>query len=242
MFLRRKKYVCTSICWILSSPAAMRRCTHWWLGLKRRVWPTIATLPVSFCSRSTASASARLSASGISTWTCLPARRHCIACAAWICVGVQRITASRCLTPKAPAPARQILIVSIVDSLGVLENDVADGCIRRRHVIEAVDLARGRVQRATHDEPHHELDSLGASFTHIVEVRQLREAFGVGCEPVKEARVELAVDEARARALQLMRHATGAPDHHVEVASEGFDRLADRAAEVPAAVAGGRRG
>src|SRR6266496_3192816 len=289
MFLRRKKYVCTSICWILSSPAAMRRCTHWWLGLKRRVWPTIATLPVCSCSRSTASASARLSASGISTWTCLPARRHCIACAAWICVGVQRITAStsrrarlsarsvvtcptpnlratscvdastrptsettstpsifasasRCLTPKAPAPARPILIVSIVDSLGVLENDVADGGIRRRHVIEAIDLARGRVQRATHDEPHHELDSLGARFTHIVEVRQLREAFGIGREPVKEARVELAVDEARARDLQLMRHATGAPDHHVEVASEGFDRLADRAAEVPAAVAGGRRG
>ncbi len=24
-------------------------CTHWWLGLKRRVWPAMATRPVSFC-------------------------------------------------------------------------------------------------------------------------------------------------------------------------------------------------
>src|SRR4030095_14253482 len=243
MFLRRKKYVCTSICWIARSPATMRRCTHWWLGLKRRVWPTIATLPVSCCSRSTASASARLSASGISTCTCLPARRHCTACAAWICVGVQRITAStsrrarlsvrsvvtcatpnlratscvgactrptsettstpsifasasRCLTPKAPAPARQILIASIVDSLRVLENDVADSRIRRGHVIEAVDIARVRVERATHDEPHHELDPFGARLAHVIEVRQFRKALGVGREAIEEAGVELAVAEA----------------------------------------------
>ncbi len=45
MFVRRKKYVCTSICWTLNSRARIRRWTHWWLGLNRRVWPTIATLP-----------------------------------------------------------------------------------------------------------------------------------------------------------------------------------------------------
>ena len=43
---------------------------------------------------STASASARLSASGISIWTCLPAAMHCSACAACIGVGVHRITPS----------------------------------------------------------------------------------------------------------------------------------------------------
>ena len=78
-----------------NSPARIFRCTHWWLGLKRRVWPTIATLPgCAAAAARTASASARLSASGISTCTCLPAARHAIACAACSCVGVHRITAS----------------------------------------------------------------------------------------------------------------------------------------------------
>jgi hypothetical protein len=67
MFVRRKKKVCTSICWRWSSPARILRRTHWWLGLKRRVWPTIATLPDAFCAASTASASFSESASGIST-------------------------------------------------------------------------------------------------------------------------------------------------------------------------------
>ena len=73
----------------------MRLCTNWWLGLKRRVWPPIATSPVFFCIATTASASFRLSARGISTCTCLPASRHCSAWAACIWVGVARMTASR---------------------------------------------------------------------------------------------------------------------------------------------------
>ena len=150
---------------MLNSPAAILLCTHWWLGLKRRVWPHIATRPVFFCSATTASAPASESASGISTCTCLPAFRQAIVCSACICVGVHRITAStsfsarlsarsvrdvarcrtwrrppcvlsssrltsettstpsisliasRCLMPKAPAPASATLIV-IVGSPG----------------------------------------------------------------------------------------------------------------------------
>jgi hypothetical protein len=133
----------------------------------------------------TASASARLSASGISTCTCLPAFRQAMACAACICVGVHRITAStsfsarlsarsvvtwpmpylaavsrvfsssrltsettstpsisliasRCLMPKAPAPASATLMVCSC----VLQDQVAHGGVRRRHVIEAVRHAR----------------------------------------------------------------------------------------------------
>ena len=77
-----------------SSPDSILRCTHWCDGLNRRVWPTMQTSPVSFCTASTAWASAQLSANGISTWTCLPARIAAIDCAACIWVGVHRMTAS----------------------------------------------------------------------------------------------------------------------------------------------------
>src|SRR5690348_2054323 len=50
--------------------------------------------PVSFWARASASASARLSATGISICTCLPERRHWMPCCACICVGVARMAAS----------------------------------------------------------------------------------------------------------------------------------------------------
>src|SRR5262245_55645536 len=214
MLVRRKKYVCTSICWMLNSPATIFLRTHWWLGLSRRVWPHIATLPVCFCSATTSWPSFSASHSGISTCTCLPAFRQAMLCSACIWVGVHRITASsslsfrlsdrsvatcampylsatswvlsrsrpttemtltsamfliasRCLTPKAPAPARATLIVT-----SVLQNQVAHGGVRRRHVVEAVRHLRRRAaggtgrgaarhvgHRAARDEPHHQLDA-----------------------------------------------------------------------------------
>ena len=42
VFSRRRKNVSATRCCSVSSPAAMRRWTHWWLGLKRRVWHTMA--------------------------------------------------------------------------------------------------------------------------------------------------------------------------------------------------------
>src|SRR5262245_56498582 len=50
--------------------------------------------PVSFCTFASSSESFRLSATGISICTCLPARMHCSPCFACICVGVARIAAS----------------------------------------------------------------------------------------------------------------------------------------------------
>ena len=88
---------------MLNSPATIFLCTHWWLGLKRRVWPHIATSPVSFCRSTTACASRQESASGISTCTCLPAFRQAIDCAACICVGVHRITASTSFSARLSA-------------------------------------------------------------------------------------------------------------------------------------------
>src|SRR6185437_14375460 len=73
------------------------------MGLKRRVWPHIATSPVFFCRSTTACASDRESASGISTCTCLPALRQAIDSAACIWVGVHRITASTSLSARLSA-------------------------------------------------------------------------------------------------------------------------------------------
>ena len=88
---------------MLNSPAVILLCTHWWLGLKRRVWPTIATRPLAFCAAATASAPCRLSANGISTCTCLPAFRQAMLCSACICVGVHRMTASTSFSARLSA-------------------------------------------------------------------------------------------------------------------------------------------
>src|SRR5215204_2997647 len=44
----------------------------------------------------------------------------------------------------------------------VFQNDVADRGVRRRYGVEAIDLVHLLIQRATHDEPHHHLDTFGA--------------------------------------------------------------------------------
>src|SRR5215475_5915745 len=221
MLVRRKKKVCTSICWMLNSPATIFLRTHWWLGLKRRVWPHMATSPVFFCRSATACASASESASGISTCTCLPAFMQASAWLACICVGVQRMTAStsfsarlsassvetclipylfatslvgsslrptsdttstpsmflmpsRCLMPNAPAPASATLMVLTMSV--VLQNEVADGRVARRHMVEAVPDGRllaaiAVAHGAARDQPHDELDTLAAGLAHIVDVR-----------------------------------------------------------------------
>ena len=78
----------------MSSPDTMRRWTHWWLGLNRRVWQTIAVTPVRRWAATTASVSASESAIGISIRTCLPASMAATAWAAWTGVGLARMAAS----------------------------------------------------------------------------------------------------------------------------------------------------
>ena len=60
-------------------------------------------------------------------------------------------------------------------------------------------------------------------------------------EVVEERLVELRIDQAGALAADLVRHAAGAEDHDLQVLGIGLDRLADRLAEIEAAVAGRRR-
>src|SRR5690349_6230690 len=138
---------------------------------------------------------------------------------------------SRCLMPNAPAPASATLIALAISV--VLQDEMADGGVARRHVVEAMPhrrlLAAPEVaHRAARNQPHHQLDALGAGFAHVLKMRNFRQAVGIVDQPIQESLVPLLVDQAGARALQLMAHATGAPDLHVERLIIGLDRLADR--------------
>ncbi len=123
----------------------------------------------------------------------------------------------------------------------VLEDDVADRRVRGRHGVEAVDLVNLVVERAAHDQPHDHLDAFGAGLAHVLDVRDARELLRVLAEAVEEGLVPLAVDQAGARAGDLVREPAGAEDDDLEVLGIGLDRLADRLAEHVAAMPGGRR-
>src|ERR1039458_9051582 len=74
-----------------------------------------------------------------------------------------RARASRCLMPKAPAPARAMRMFSTTPEylLRRFQDEVTDGRIRRRYVIEAVELFHLLAEGAAHDEPHDHFDALG---------------------------------------------------------------------------------
>ena len=57
-------------------------------------------------------------------------------------------------------------------SARILENDVTDGGVRCRDVIETVHLAGIGFERAAHDEPHDERDAFGARLAHVLEMGQ----------------------------------------------------------------------
>src|SRR5579863_1067522 len=67
---------------------------------------------------------------------------------------------SRCLMPNAPAPASATLMTLVMSV--VLQDQVADGGVAGRHVIEAMPNRRGRLaaidvaHRPPGDQPHHE--------------------------------------------------------------------------------------
>ena len=95
MFVRRKKYVCTSICSTRSSPAAIFWWIHWWLGLKRRVWPPIPTRPVCLLRRDERLRVGEAVGDGdLDLHVLAGLQALAIPCAACIWVGVQRMTAS----------------------------------------------------------------------------------------------------------------------------------------------------
>src|SRR5262245_32336926 len=88
--------------------------------------------------------------------------------------------------------------------LARFKNDAADGGRGCRHMIEAVDFLHPVPQRTAHRQPHHHLDRLVAGVAQVFERWQVHEPLGVAREVVEEIGVELLVDEARARTLDLV--------------------------------------
>ena len=69
----------------------------------------------------------------------------------------------------------------------------------------------------------------------------MAQRIAVAHQPVEEHIVPFGIDETRARALQLVAHAAGAPHLHIQVLRKARHRAGNRLAQRPAAVARGRR-
>ena len=121
--------------------------------------------------------------------------------------------------PKVPAPASAIFIFFSCRPL--LQNQVTDRRVRSRYMVKAVgDSGLGTTSHIGHgtprDQPHHHLNPLRAGFAYVVDMRQLCQPGRVGDQAVQKGVVEFLVDQPRTRALQLVAHATGAPDLDIE--------------------------
>src|SRR4030095_5915268 len=115
---------------------------------------------------------------------------------------------------------------------------MADGSGGCRHVVETINLLHLVAEGAAHDQPHHEFNRFGAGVTQVFERWNAGEAFGIAGEPVEEGLVEFPVHEAGARALDLMRHPTGAEDNDLEILLPALDGFLDRLAQHEATMAG----
>jgi hydrogenase/urease accessory protein HupE len=82
---------------------------------------------------------------------------------------------------------------------------VTDGGVGRRHRIEAIDFVDLIAERAAHYQPHHHLDAFGAGLAHVIDMRNLDELLRILLQVVEERLVPFAVDQAGARAADLMR-------------------------------------
>src|SRR5215831_15765297 len=141
---------------------------------------------------------------------------------------------SRCLMPKAPAPANAIrmrLDLFLAGRAGGPDHEVPDRGVGPGDVVEAVQLLDGGPHGAAHDQLHDQLDPLGARLAHVLDVRHQCQVVRVADQPVEERVVERGVDEPGARALQLVAHAAGAPDVDREVLAVALHRPADRLAQ-----------
>ena len=110
-------------------------------------------------------------------------------------------------------------------------------------MVQPVDLggctATGEVGHgAPGHEPHHELDPLRPGLAHVLHVLDRGLALGVVDDPLQELAVPRLVDQAGAGPLELVAHAAGAPDLHVEVLVVALDGTAQRPAQLQAAAPG----
>src|SRR5262249_39572905 len=109
-----------------------------------------------------------------------------------------RASPSRCLMPKAPAPARAIpmrLGLFLPRRAGGPDHEGPDRGVGPRDVVEAVQLLDGGPHGPPHDQLHDQLDPLGARLAHVLDVRHQRQVVRVADQPVEERVVERGVDE-----------------------------------------------
>src|SRR5690606_39587171 len=99
------------------------------------------------------------------------------------------------------------------------------GGVRGGDVVEAVELLHFLAQSGAHDQPHDQLDTFRSGFAQEFEPGDRPEIVRAVDQLVEESVVEFRVDQASPRALQLVAHASGAPDLHIEV---GRDRKSTR--------------
>src|SRR5262249_28296971 len=121
------------------------------------------------------------------------------------------LIASRCLSPKAPAPASATLRVLLMNvalkravSRGVFQNEMPDRGVGRGDMIEPVRNLRLWAagddirHRAARNQPHHEFDPFRSRLPDVFEIWGLRQANGVIDQPVEEGVVPFLVDQAGA--------------------------------------------
>ena len=136
--------------------------------------------------------------------------------------------ASRCLMPKAPARRARLRYVLRHCSFSRIRWPTRR--VRRRHVVEAMQtfgVTPAHRQRAARDQPHHQLDAFASRPRARSRCAASSRAPPGRRSDGRGSVVPFRVDQARARALQLVAHAAGAPDLHVQVFVEGLDGLAD---------------
>ena len=93
--------------------------------------------------------------------------------------------------------------------------------------------------RATGNQPHDQFNAFAAGFAHVVDVRCLGASHRVVDQLVEPGVVPLAVDQARTCTLQLVAHAAGAPNVHMDVFVVALHRTANRLTQFEAALATG---
>lgn len=108
-------------------------------------------------------------------------------------------------------------------------------------MVMAVDGLDLRRHRPAHHQPHHQFHPFGTRFAQVIDMGYGCGGGGIVDQQIKETIVEVGVNQPGPFALQLVRHAAGAEDHHAQVFVERLHRAADGLAELQAAGAGGRR-
>src|SRR6185312_1099201 len=153
--------------------------------------------------------------------------------------------------PAGPAPMMttwvRLVSIRLISSQwgwgylsGFFKGNQAHACRHRRVVVpmHAPCLLR---YRAAHDEPHDQFDAFRACLLHEFLMRHRGQALRIALDAIEKILVEGRVHGAKAPAVQLMRHTTGAEDHHAQIAWVGFNRLTDGLTELVAAARGRQR-